>query len=365
MSINQSQNAGVTRIYRFFALGACCYALAACAPWPLPPIDSATQGQTKRLVIQSSGSDPLSALFNDPAFIAQLLPAQEYGRVKVVSVPPGTGASNEGSIVVVKRKITRRVQDPDKPVTSAEPPKPTTPPGITTSPVLIVAEPSEERATAPAPQRGEILSKQVNTQAAPVQPPAARGPVAISTPVASTPKRAEPPDSIADQPKSDKKPVLIASDKPAAEPKLVAKAAPTTKIPVSLDGLKQQSAKWPLSVRPTNVFGAKSPEGSAWKGLVFKSKSGTNVKAVAPGRVVFAQSMRGYGNLIIVDHGRQYISIYGYNSVLTKQVGDIVNVGETIATTGNTGPIVDDGLYFEIRKDGMPINPMLYLASSP
>ena len=105
-------------------------------------------------------------------------------------------------------------------------------------------------------------------------------------------------------------------------------------------------------------FGAERDGGGTWRGLFIKAASGGEVKAIASGRVVFSEWMRGFGNLLIVDHGDAYLSIYGYNDSLLKQVGQAVKGGETIATVGNSGGNPESGLYFELRHKGQPIDPM-------
>ena len=105
-------------------------------------------------------------------------------------------------------------------------------------------------------------------------------------------------------------------------------------------------------------FGAARDGGGQWRGLFIKAGSGSEVKAIANGRVVFADWMRGFGNLLIVDHGDAYLSIYGSNESLLKQVGQSVRGGESIATVGNSGGNPDSGLYFELRHQGQPIDPM-------
>jgi septal ring factor EnvC (AmiA/AmiB activator) len=105
-------------------------------------------------------------------------------------------------------------------------------------------------------------------------------------------------------------------------------------------------------------FGAKRPEGGpAWKGLFLKAPEGTEVHAVGPGRVVYADWQRGYGNLIIIDHGGSYLSIYANNQTLLKRAGDMVKAGEPVATAGNTGGNEESGLYFELRYQGKPFDP--------
>ena len=88
----------------------------------------------------------------------------------------------------------------------------------------------------------------------------------------------------------------------------------------------------------TNRFGSsRSDTGVSWKGLFIRANEGSDVKSVASGRVVFADWMRGFGNLIIVDHGSGYMSLYGNNQAVLKQVGDKVDAGDNIAAVGNTG----------------------------
>jgi septal ring factor EnvC (AmiA/AmiB activator) len=105
-------------------------------------------------------------------------------------------------------------------------------------------------------------------------------------------------------------------------------------------------------------FGSPRESGGTWHGLFIRAGAGSDVKAVAGGRVVFAEWMRGFGNLMIVDHGDSYLSIYGNNDSLLKQVGQAVKGGETVATVGNSGGNPESGLYFELRHKGQPIDPM-------
>ncbi|RYF51888.1 MAG: peptidase [Comamonadaceae bacterium] len=109
-------------------------------------------------------------------------------------------------------------------------------------------------------------------------------------------------------------------------------------------------------------FGVGRPDGGTWRGIVLRAAEGTPVHVVAPGTVVYSQWLRGFGNLIIVDHGAQFMTVYGYNQSLQKQVGDKVKAGETIAAVGATGGQVESGLYFEIRHQGAPVDPAQWLA---
>lgn len=110
-------------------------------------------------------------------------------------------------------------------------------------------------------------------------------------------------------------------------------------------------------------FGTPRERGaSLWKGLFIKAHAGQPVHVVAAGRVVFADWLRGFGNLIIVDHGSGYMSLYSNNETLYKQVGDSVGVGETIAAVGNSGGDPDAGLYFELRYQSRAFDPMSWMA---
>lgn len=108
-----------------------------------------------------------------------------------------------------------------------------------------------------------------------------------------------------------------------------------------------------------NRFGGQRKDsGLSWKGLFISAKPGRDVKAVAGGRVVYADWLRGFGNLLILDHGDGYMSLYGNNESLLKQVGEETRAGDTIAATGNSGGNPDSGLYFELRFQGKPFDPI-------
>ncbi len=111
-----------------------------------------------------------------------------------------------------------------------------------------------------------------------------------------------------------------------------------------------------------NRFGAPREDGGvSWKGLFIRAAQGSAVKAIAAGRVVFAEWLRGFGNLIIVDHGEGYMSLYSNNESLYKQVGERVQPGDAIATVGNSGGQPDTGLYFEMRHQSRPVNPLQWV----
>jgi septal ring factor EnvC (AmiA/AmiB activator) len=109
----------------------------------------------------------------------------------------------------------------------------------------------------------------------------------------------------------------------------------------------------------TNRFGAsREDSGISWKGLFIKANEGAEVKSIASGRVVFADWLRGFGNLVIVDHGDGYMSLYGNNQAILKQAGEIVRGGDAIASVGNSGGNETNGVYYELRRQSRPFDPL-------
>ena len=109
----------------------------------------------------------------------------------------------------------------------------------------------------------------------------------------------------------------------------------------------------------TNRFGSnREDSGVSWKGLFIRADEGSEVKSVAGGRVVFADWLRGFGNLIIVDHGDGYMSLYGNNQSILKQAGDAVRAGDSLALVGNTGGNATNGVYYELRRQSKPFDPL-------
>src|SRR5450830_1526987 len=108
-------------------------------------------------------------------------------------------------------------------------------------------------------------------------------------------------------------------------------------------------------------FGNKRGDGPSWKGLFIKASEGAEIKAIAPGKVVFADWYKGYGNMIIVDHGDQYWSLYSNNQAVLRHVGDTVKMGDVIASVGNSGGNEQSGLYFEIRHQGRVFDPLNWI----
>ena len=92
--------------------------------------------------------------------------------------------------------------------------------------------------------------------------------------------------------------------------------------------------------------------------MFIRSAEGSEVKSIANGKIVFADWMRGFGNLLIIDHGDGYMSLYGNNQALLRKMGDTVKSGDTIASVGNSGGNETAGLYYELRKQSKPFDPM-------
>ena len=115
---------------------------------------------------------------------------------------------------------------------------------------------------------------------------------------------------------------------------------------------------WPVNGRTAHRFGSLR-EGSElrWQGVTINAGEGETVQAIHNGRVVFADWFRGAGLLLILDHGNGYMSLYGHNQSLLRDVGDWIATGEPIATVGSSGGNRQAGLYFEIRHNGRPTDP--------
>lgn len=118
---------------------------------------------------------------------------------------------------------------------------------------------------------------------------------------------------------------------------------------------------WPVSGTLLAGFGGELPEGGASSGLLIAAPEGTPVRAVADGRVVFAEWMNGYGLISIVDHGNGYMSLYAHNDALLRDVGATVHRGDAVASVGTSGGLSRPAVYFELRRNGSPVNPATWL----
>jgi len=118
---------------------------------------------------------------------------------------------------------------------------------------------------------------------------------------------------------------------------------------------------WPAAGPLAVSFGARRGQGGLrWKGVLIRAPAGREVRAVARGRVAFADWLRGYGLLLIIDHGDGYMSLYGHNQSLYKDVGEWVEGGEVIASVGDSGGQAGTALYFELRSQGRPVDPVAW-----
>jgi septal ring factor EnvC (AmiA/AmiB activator) len=108
-------------------------------------------------------------------------------------------------------------------------------------------------------------------------------------------------------------------------------------------------------------FGQSRQGGISSRGILIQGSEGDAVKAIADGQVIYADWLKGYGWVIVLDHGAGFMSLYGHNQNLLKQPGARINEGETIALAGMSGGQASAGLYFEIREKGEAVNPMQWL----
>ncbi|MGF1724522.1 peptidoglycan DD-metalloendopeptidase family protein [Photobacterium nomapromontoriensis] len=130
-----------------------------------------------------------------------------------------------------------------------------------------------------------------------------------------------------------------------------------------MDGLAKHRGRlpWPAKGAILHDFGETLQGELHWKGMVIQEAAGSQVKAIYPGKVVFADWLRGYGLMVVIDHGKGDMSFYGYNQTLLKKVGDNVQAKEAIALVGDSGGQEQSSLYFEIRRKGSPTNPRGWL----
>ena len=118
---------------------------------------------------------------------------------------------------------------------------------------------------------------------------------------------------------------------------------------------------WPLEGTLSKRFGNSRQGPVKWQGWLIKASAGSEVKSLHQGRIIFSDYFRGFGLLLIIDHGDGYMTLYGHNRELIKDVGDWVNTEDVIARSGSSGGLSTPGLYFEIRHQGQPKNPNHWL----
>ncbi|CAM4119927.1 murein hydrolase activator EnvC family protein [Kerstersia similis] len=173
---------------------------------------------------------------------------------------------------------------------------------------------------------------------------------------------AEPPAPAPVEPTVTQLPAQPAQPVQRTERTAVAAVAPGGQGQAGLSNGLRTGLKAPLSGQVLARFGTQKPDGGAWRGQLIAAPEGTAVRVIESGTVVYANWLRGFGNIIIVDHGRDYLSVYAHNQSLLKQVGDAVARQEAIALAGATGGQVDSGLYFEVRHRGTPVDPARFIA---
>ena len=151
--------------------------------------------------------------------------------------------------------------------------------------------------------------------------------------------------------------------KDAIEAARIAAERAAREAEVSMDGLAKLKGKLaaPVKGRIRNLFGSRRQGQVSWKGIVIDGAEGDPVNSIAPGKVLYADWLRGFGLVAIVDHGEGYMSVYGHNQALLKQAGDDVRRGERIALVGRSGGQEYPNLYFEIRHKGKALNPSAWL----
>ncbi|MFQ1017518.1 murein hydrolase activator EnvC [Gilliamella sp. BG7] len=126
---------------------------------------------------------------------------------------------------------------------------------------------------------------------------------------------------------------------------------------VSGIGKPQHQFNWPVEGSVAYRFGESLQGELHWKGMVINAKDGTQVRAIADGRVILASWLQGYGFVVALEHGKGDMSLYGYNQRMLVEVGDKIHIGQPIALVGSSGGQNTPALYFEIRRDGKALDP--------
>ncbi|MDH0446653.1 peptidoglycan DD-metalloendopeptidase family protein [Shewanella sp. GD04112] len=130
----------------------------------------------------------------------------------------------------------------------------------------------------------------------------------------------------------------------------------------SMEGFDKQGGKlkWPTKGRVSASFGSPRSGQVVWKGTMLSAPEGQNIRAVSGGKVIYADWLKGFGMVMVIDHGKGYMSLYGHAQALLKSPGDMVKAGEAIALVGRSGGQTEPGLYFEIRYKGQAVDPAKY-----
>ena len=224
----------------------------------------------------------------------------------------------------------------------------------------LIEEQQKAEAAAAEQHRREELAKDAAKKAEAERRAAAKAAKLAKAPTGSEPRMPNPADAIdADEPPASspaQAPTRVESTRIESTP--IARLEDNAGVfPRDFEALRGQ-LRLPVKGELVTRFGSRRGDGPSWKGVFIKAEEGAEVKAIAGGRVVFAEWLRGFGNLIIVDHGNQYMSIYGNNQAVLKHAGDVVKTGEVIADAGNSGGNEQSGLYFEMRHQGRAFDPL-------
>ncbi|HEY5972930.1 MAG TPA: peptidoglycan DD-metalloendopeptidase family protein [Pseudoxanthomonas sp.] len=145
------------------------------------------------------------------------------------------------------------------------------------------------------------------------------------------------------------------------KPTTPAPRTPTRPVVANAPALKVGGLGWPISGNLLARFGGRMPDGRASSGVLIGAPAGSTVTAVADGSVVFSEWMTGYGLILIVDHGNGYMSLYAHNETLLRDAGDTVRRGDPVAKVGSSGGQGVPALYFELRRNGQPVDPSSWL----
>ncbi|QYJ75481.1 murein hydrolase activator EnvC [Shewanella sp. FJAT-52076] len=144
--------------------------------------------------------------------------------------------------------------------------------------------------------------------------------------------------------------------------RVLEQAVKAVKASPKLIGLGDQRGKlnWPTKGRLSEAFGNPRSGQIKWKGVLLSAPEGQSITAISDGKVIYADWLKGFGMVLVLDHGQGYMSLYGHAQALLKSPGDTVNSGETIALVGRSGGQTQPGLYFEIRHKGQAVDPANY-----
>ncbi|MEC4726340.1 peptidoglycan DD-metalloendopeptidase family protein [Shewanella sp. D64] len=143
--------------------------------------------------------------------------------------------------------------------------------------------------------------------------------------------------------------------------RVVEQAIATMKNSPKMNGLSSKyKLSWPTKGRIESGFGSQRSGQVKWKGVTVAAPEGQVITAIAPGKVIYADWLRGFGMVLVVDHGKGYMSLYGHAQTLLKGPGDLVSKGESVALVGRSGGQTEAGLYFEVRHKGQAVDPARY-----